>query len=212
MNPVVINWQDDNIQKIIFALQNNDLLITTTDTVPGFLANTTKQAFEKLNQIKQDRQNKPYIILISDAQKLDLFIDTNQITQQERNLFTHCWPGPLTIIFKAKANLPDFLKSAEDTVAIRCPDHTKLLETLKHFNGLFSTSANISSQPAPTKITDIDHQIASQVKYLVYNNTTSPMTSHTNASTIIDISSGHPHIIRHGAYSQQEIEQILLKK
>ena len=215
-----IYWQDLNSKKpdakkvdakqIIEALQNNEILITTTDTVPGLLANTTSHGFAALNKIKQDRQNKPYIILISDAKKLDNFVDTQQFTPQIKNLIEQCWPGPLTIIFKAKKNLPSFLKSEQDTVAIRCPNYTPLLEILKHFNGLYSTSANSSYNPAPKSINDVDDQVTAQVKYLIDDKDITEQA--TQASTIIDISqAGQVKIIRQGAYTKKDLKKNLGK-
>ncbi|MFH1253995.1 MAG: L-threonylcarbamoyladenylate synthase [bacterium] len=220
INPI-IHWQSPNTKnKIIEELQNNKVLITTTDTIPGFIANTTAQGFQALNTIKQDRQHKPYIILISDtdigdasisdASKLDYFVEPEQLTQHIKNLVKQCWPGPLTVIFKAKKELPAFLKSENNTVAIRCPNYTPLLEILKKFNGLFSTSANISNTPAPTTIKDVNQEVISQVKYLVDDNDKKNLQSHeTKPSTIIDVSTNQIRIIRQGAYTAQDLEKIL---
>lgn len=218
-NPI-IHWQSpDTKNKVIEELKNNNVLITTTDTIPGFLANTTAQGFQALNIIKQDRQHKPYIILIADISKLDYFVDPEQLTQQIKNLVKQCWPGPLTVIFKAKKELPDFLKSENNTVAIRCPNYPPLLDVLKNFNGLFSTSANVSNTPAPTTIKDINQEVISQVKYLVDDNNNESSQSHrTKPSTIIDVSNIHVseiektnqfRIVRQGEYTAQDLEKIL---
>lgn len=214
INPI-IHWQSPETKsKIIEALQDNKVLITTTDTIPGFLANATAQGFDALNTIKQDRQNKPYIILISDASKLDYFVQPEQLTQQIKHLIKKCWPGPLTIIFKAKKELPAFLKSENNTVAIRCPNYHQLLDVLKNFNGLFSTSANISNTPAPKTIADVNQQVALQVKYLVNDNNSKDSQSYeTKPSTIINVSeiakTDQIKIIRQGAYTIQDLEKIL---
>jgi len=187
MSKPIIYWQaPDTKDKIIEALKSNKVLITTTDTIPGLLANVTNQGFQELNKIKQDRQNKPYIILIGDASiddasigdssklnhfgdisKLDHFVEPEQLTPQIRKLVKHCWPGPLTIIFKAKKDLPNFLKSEQGTIAIRCPNYAPLLEILKHFEGLYSTSANRSAGTVPATIDSVDQQLALEVAYLV---------------------------------------------
>ncbi len=205
-----IYWQKpDTNNKIIAALQNNDLLVTTTDTIPGFLANTTEQGFVTLNKIKQDRSNKPYIVLVSDLNKLEYFVDTECLTPKIKELLSKCWPGPLTIIFKARKNLPDFLKSEKDTVAIRCPKYSPLLEVLKHFDGLFSTSANKSSRPAPQTVEYLDPKIIEQVKYVVRD---VESTLPTNPSTIIDISSGQVSVVRRGAYPVEELNSWILNQ
>jgi L-threonylcarbamoyladenylate synthase len=197
-------WQkQDTKQKIITALQHDDVLVTTTDTIPGLLANITESGFTALNKIKQDRSTKPYIILISDLDKLGYFVDP--LTPKIKLLLSKCWPGPLTVIFKAKHDLPYFLKSEKGTVAIRCPNYSPLLDILKHFNGLFSTSANRSAHPTPQKIEYLDPKIIEQVKYVVRD---VESTLPTNPSTIIDISSGKIALVRQGAYPLEEIEKI----
>lgn len=53
------------------------------------------------------------------------------------------WPGPLALlIFKAKADLPSYLKGADGTIALRIPAHAGLQQLLVDCEGLFSTSAN----------------------------------------------------------------------
>lgn len=207
----IIYWQSpDTKNKVIKELKNNKVLITTTDTIPGFLANSTDKGFHALNTIKQDRQHKPYIILISDTSKLDYFVNPEQLTQQVKNLVKQCWPGPLTIIFKAKKELPAFLKSESNTIAIRCPNYAPLLEILKNFTGLFSTSANISNTASPKTIKDINQEVISQVKYIIDDNDKKIPESHEiKPSTIINISANQIIIVRQGAYTTQDLEKIL---
>lgn len=200
-------------QKITDALKNNAVLITTTDTIPGLLANITIQGFEALTAIKQDRQNKPYIILISDITQLNHFVETERLNPKIQNLLNKCWPGPLTVIFKAKHDLPYFLKSSKGTIAIRCPNYKPLLEILKSFDGLFSTSANKSAHPSPNIIKNIDANIVAQVKYLVEDE--NQLTNTSEPSTIIDISdidSDKTYLVRQGAYSTAMLETILGNK
>ena len=161
-----------------------------------------------------------YIILIAAPQKLqcfispEYFVSPKQLVPQIKNLVKQCWPGPLTVIFKAKQDLPDFLKSEHGTVAIRCPKHDALIEILKQFGGLFSTSANKSCDPAPSKIDDVNDQIAAQVKYLVDDKIDNKIDA-KQASTIIDVSriaqSGQVQVVRYGAYSVHDLEKILGK-
>jgi L-threonylcarbamoyladenylate synthase len=211
----VIYWQaPDSKNRIIKALQNNKVLITTTDTIPGFLANTTAQGFDALNIIKQDRQHKPYIILISDVSKLDYFVDTEQLTPQIEKLVNQFWPGQLTVIFQAKKEIPNFLKSEQGKIAIRCPKHPALLDILKHFNGLYSTSANKSSHSTPLTIDQVDKQVAAQVEYLVddENSSENSQLHEPKPSTIIDVTNNAQiRVVRQGACSIQELEKVLGK-
>jgi len=131
------------------SLLNNTVSIINTDTVLGFVAPITKEGFLNLNEIKGERGNKPYLILIASPKKLPIFINVEKLTTAMLNVIKHGWPGPLTIIFQALPSNPFYLKSSQETIALRCPQHKELLELLEGFDGLFSTSANKSGEQPP---------------------------------------------------------------
>lgn len=208
---MIFYWQNPRItQKLITSLKKNEILITTTDTIPGFLGDVTEECFKKLNKIKQDRAGKPYLILISDLSKLSHFINIKNLTPNLQKMLSTCWPGSLTIIFKAKQNLPKFLKSDEGTIAIRCPSHKPLLKILKHFKGLFSSSANISRKPSPEKIKMIDPEIIRQIKYVVDDK--EQKKTESQPSTILDFSryikTKKIYLTRKGAYPLYKLKKI----
>src|SRR5258708_2226171 len=100
-------WQDEQTLSLLTkSLQADHCSITSTDTVLGLLAPFTQNGFETLNTIKDGRQNKPYIILISSPQKLELFVETALLNEKISNLIERCWPGPVTFIFQAKSDWP----------------------------------------------------------------------------------------------------------
>ncbi|KKQ32384.1 MAG: hypothetical protein US49_C0009G0021 [candidate division TM6 bacterium GW2011_GWF2_37_49] len=203
-------WQDAGVQsKIINKLQKNEILITSTDTVPGLLANATKQGFDNLNQIKGGRQGKPYIILISDMAKLAYFADDCALTSEVQKILSSCWPGPLTVIFNSKPGMPDFLKSESDTVAMRCPSHFGLLSVLQNFDGLFSTSANKSCEVQPDLIDNIATELLSSVGLAVDDR---DRCFSSEFSTILDFSCFDQdkkiYLLRQGAFALSKIEEL----
>jgi tRNA A37 threonylcarbamoyladenosine synthetase subunit TsaC/SUA5/YrdC len=114
------------------------------------------------------------------------------------------WPGPLTLIFKARPDLPSWAKAADGTVSLRVPAHEGLLVLLNHFPGLFSTSANVSGQPLPMRVEDIDPHILEKAEVLVVEE----MPGETKLpSTILDCSGPRIKIVREGAYSRQLLEK-----
>src|SRR5581483_12056785 len=131
-------------QLIVNQLQDGNVVLGTSDTVLGLLADTTARGTSLINEIK-GRDRKPYIILIESKEKASYFVEQSDLTHYQK-LLDSCWPGPLTLIFRAKANLPDYIKGINGTVALRVPKHEGLLAILGQFNGLFSTSANLSGQ------------------------------------------------------------------
>jgi phosphoesterase RecJ-like protein len=168
MNIKKLFWQDwQTIQLLVDSLKNDEVSITSTDTILGLLANLSKQSFSLLNQIKEERTDKPYLILISSTEKLAHFVDPENLNQNAKNLIKNCWPGPLTIIFKAKKDLPPHVVSKEGKIALRIPSHKDLRRLLDFFDGLFSTSANKSGKLSPKTIYEVDSDVISKIKYVV---------------------------------------------
>lgn len=210
-------WSDKQIiEKLKLSLCNNNIVITSTDTVLGFLGDITKESFDKITKIKGKRDNKPFLVIIDSVDKLSKFVDIKNLKKKNVNkLLEKHWPGPLTIIFKAKKDLPNFLKSRENTIAIRCPKHKGLQKILQHFDGLFSTSANKTDQPAPINYKDLDEKVLKQVQFVLIEKKNIPNTSvdtekilyQTLPSTIIDVCNTNIKTVRKGAYPVKDLEK-----
>lgn len=212
MKNKIKNWgQRNDRDELKQSLLNNAVSITTTDTVLGFVAPITEEGFFNLNEIKGERENKPYLILTGTPQKLPVFVQIEKLTPAMFTLIANCWPGPLTIIFQAQENLPFYLKTSQGTIALRCPKHKGLLKLLTHFDGLFSTSANKSGQPVPQQLKDIPSAIVKKITYIVVDEL--ELSADNQPSTIIDFShamknpSAPVHVVREGAYPINELEK-----
>lgn len=199
-------WQDrQTISLLKNSLHADHCSITSTDTVLGLLAPFTQNGLEKLNTIKGSQQNKPNLVLIGSPKKLEAFVDTAILNEKICKLIEICWPGPVTLIFKALPNWPRQLVSAQGTIALRCPKHTGLLTLLESFDGLFSTSANLSGQKPPESIDEIDPSILSHIDYIVVDQ--EQRAEKSLPSTILDISDGKSiKVVREGAYPVPRLE------
>lgn len=203
MKRLCSSWSDKTaIQSLQELLSQEKIAVTTTDTVLGLIAPLTLSGFTALNEIK-GRQDKPYLVLISDPSKLTHFVDISSFSTQIACLVSKCWPGPLTIIFKAKSGVPDFLQSKDGTIALRVPRHEGLLSILEAFPGLFSTSANLAGKQVPEKIEDLDPAILGAVSLCVDGGASQGLPS-----TLIDCSGNEIRIVREGAYSTEELAKL----
>ena len=201
----MVYWSvQKTIDYLIKKLQAENVIIGDSDTVLGLLAMVSKEGFKKLNKIKQ-RENKPYLILIPNKMQLVHFIDTDNLLSSVKKLIDHCWPGPVTLIFNAKQSVPDFMKSKQGRIALRVPDHAGLQKLLTHFTGLFSTSANISGNPIPHTIKELDERIVKQVPCVVIDKKEKSAVS--LPSTIIDCSGDRITVVRKGAYPIDELRK-----
>ncbi|HEX4069140.1 MAG TPA: Sua5/YciO/YrdC/YwlC family protein, partial [Candidatus Babeliales bacterium] len=149
-------WDNpETVDYVARQLYAGKVVLAEGDTVLGLLADLSAQGRAHLDALK-NRSKKPYLILIGAAEKAFDFIEVaeGKIFQIEK-LINKCWPGPVTLIFKAKTSVPAYSMSEDGTVALRVPDHAGLLQLLSHFDGLFSTSANNSGQQVPNTVPEV---------------------------------------------------------
>lgn len=202
----MIYWSDTQaMEQIKSVLKDDRVLLASGDTVLGLWCNVTEAAFYNLNTIKK-RSGMPYLITIASADRLSEFTD-QILTDTLQNLIATCWPGPVTLIFKAKLDLPKYMIGSDGTIALRVPDHEGLLKILPHFKGLFSTSANIHGQPVVNCLDQIDPFIEQQVGLICLD--AEQECYSTSPSTILDCSSGRIKVVRSGAFKLQDLPDLL---
>lgn len=191
----MLRWdKNDDISLMINVLKHDGVLLASSDTVLGLFAQLSEKSKKKLDAIKR-RNLKPYIVIVQSRHQISRFID-QELDVEIQNIMDRYWPGPLTMIFKAKSTLPYWMVGVDGTIAIRVPEHEGLQKILSHVHGLFTTSANISDQPLPMTYDQVNYEIVDQVDASCCD----PLAVYDGpASTIIDVSMGTIKIIRMGA-------------
>lgn len=188
-------------------LKKGEVVLAAGDTVFGLLADVSEKGYAQLDEIK-NRSKKPYLLLVENKEKAFNLMENDHLKKiQIEKIMNSCWPGPATLILRAKPQVPQGVKSAEGNVAIRVPDHAGLLELLHHFDALYSTSANCSGEPVPASLEAVDGRILELVAGVVLNDTASE--SSTLASTIIDCTGDTFKIVREGAFSIEKLADLL---
>ena len=193
-------WNDlKTIDYLEQQLDNGEVVLAQGDTVLGLLANVSKVGAAHLNQVKV-REKKPFLLLVHDYKKaLDLIDLGDKKSIQIEKLMNNCWPGPVTLIFYAKQGLEPYIKHSNGTIAVRVPDHAGLLRLLERFDALFSTSANVSGEPVPHAIDQVDPAILHAVSCIVVNDEHEGSLSAV-PSTIIDCTGDTLVVVRQGAF------------
>ena len=216
MNQKKLYWHDRQACTVVIeALKQGNVVAGTTDTVLGLLADTTREGFGRLDQIK-GRVHKPYLILIGAPNNVRHFVSF-PLADSVQRIIDACWPGPLTIIFKAKPGLPPHLVALDGTIALRMPDHAGLLAILEYFNGLYSTSANFAGEPVAATVDQLDPRILASVAHLIVDDEQSDSIKKSSSmdlpaslpSTIIDCTGDEVVIVREGAFTRAMLSNIL---
>jgi len=191
-SPITVDYLENQLHK-------GEVVLAEGDTVLGLLADISEKGYEQLDYIK-NREKKPYLLIVGDYKKALNFIEIEpgKLFQFE-NLMKTCWPGPVTLIFKAKRDSAVQIKSSNGNIALRVPCHSGLLKLLTKFDALFSTSANISGQPVPYNVAQVDHHVLNAVACVVLNDVTEKEGAYL-PSTIIDCTGDKLMVVRQGAF------------
>jgi L-threonylcarbamoyladenylate synthase len=128
-------------------LRNGGIIAYPTETVYGFGSALRPAALEKLARLKGRSDDKPFLILVRDAE-----LPGVEWTPAARALASEYWPGPLTLVLRTRPGaFAHRVTGANHTVAVRATSHPGvrlLLEALGE--PLTSTSANLPGQPPAT--------------------------------------------------------------
>ncbi|MFH1780807.1 MAG: L-threonylcarbamoyladenylate synthase [Candidatus Nealsonbacteria bacterium] len=133
-----------DLKKAITAIKNGSVLVCPTDTVYGLVCDAFNQkAVEKIYKIKKRPKNKLIPVFIKDLAMAKKFVIIN--AEHERFL-RKVWPGKITVVLNDKKG---------GTIGLRVPNSKFVLDLIKHTGPLAETSANISGQPATTRIKEV---------------------------------------------------------
>lgn len=109
-------------------------------------------AVAKIYAAKGRPANHPVIVHL--APDADIGYWVNAIPPEARKLIDAFWPGPLTLILKRAARIPDAVSGGQDSIGLRCPSHPvaqALLQVFKHGKGgIAAPSANKFGHVSPT--------------------------------------------------------------
>ena len=200
-------WNIEQLKKPAQMMKNGSIVIFPTETVYGIGTNgLDASAAHKLYTIKQRASNKPISLLVSDMEMIRKV--TKNITEEEYKIMKAFFPGPLTIILKKSAIVPDIVTAGKDTVGIRMPEG-KIARELIRLAGvpIAAPSANISDKPCGINVESIYQDFYGKVDFWIDGG----KSKLGMASTIVQVVNGKPIIIREGCITKQEIMDILKK-
>lgn len=195
----ILKATKNNIRVASRIVERGGLVIYPTETVYGLGCNPLNiEAVKKLLKLKGNR-NKPLPVLassIKDAEKIAV------ISQKGKRLATKFWPGPLTLVLHKKPVLPDVVTFCLDSVGIRIPDNEAALRLISLSGGLLiGSSANRSKEGPPRTVQEITEELREKVEVVLDGGA----TAHGTPSTVVDLTSDKPRILREGPIGLEEI-------
>ena len=198
--------QKEDLAQAAHLLRIGEPVAFPTDTVYGLGANAQDEAaVQKIYHAKGRPSDKPLILLIHDKAQLSQF--ANHISDTAQTLMDAFWPGPLTLIFPLlEGTVSAAVTRGKTTIGVRMPNHAVALALLELANvPIAAPSANLSGNPSPTTAAQVAADLDGRIAAIV----TGSVCNIGEASTIVDVCGDVPVILRQGAISAMQLEEVL---
>ena len=197
----------ENLDIAAKALQQGEIVSFPTETVYGLGAIATSQeAVLKVFEAKGRPSDNPLIVHISDIQQMTSTVE--EVPEIALTLAKAFWPGPLTMILKAKPGIyAPALSAGLTTVSFRMPNHPLTLELISKVGiPLVGPSANLSTKPSPTKVEHVFEDMNGRIRGIVDGGSSTVGVE----STVIDLTNDEgPVILRPGVITKEQIEAVI---
>ena len=194
-----------DVARAAAMLRAGELVAFPTETVYGLGADAgNPRAIAKIFAAKGRPADHPLIVHLPDASHLERW--AVDIPEAARKLATAFWPGPLTLILKRHPSVPDAVTGGQDTVGLRVPNHPLALQLLREFDGgVAAPSANRFGHVSPTTAAHVREELGDAVAMILDGGPCAVGIE----STILDLSSGEPRILRPGMLDAAAIGGVL---
>lgn len=197
-----IKYKKMDIDKIINVLISRGILAFPTDTVFGLGCIMNEKAIRKIYEVKGRSFDKPLPVMCS---SLDMIENIAYVNDKAEKIIEAFVPGAITLIFKKKDNVEDYITQGKNTIGIRVPDDEFILDLIDRLNmPLMVTSANNSGEESLLKWKDVYKVMKGRIDAIVCEDATGDVSS-----TIVDVTGEDIKILREGPISLKEISEVL---
>lgn len=188
-------------------IREGGLVAFPTETVYGLGGDAKNpESSAKIYAAKGRPSDNPLIVHIADKENLKLIV--KEIPFEAKILAENFWPGPLTMVLKKKHCIPNETTGGLETVAVRMPNHKIALDFIKAAGGFIAApSANKSGKPSPTIAKYVLEDMDGKIDMILASDTINIGVE----STIVDLTTNIPIILRPGFITKEMLEDALKK-
>ena len=193
------------VQRAAALLRAGEVVAIPTETVYGLAANAfDENAVKKIFEAKGRPQDNPLIVHLADVSELPKV--AAEIPEEAKALFARFSPGPLTVILKKTAAVPDVVSASLPTVAVRIPSHPAANAVIRAAGvPLAAPSANLSGFPSPTGVGDVIDDMFGRVAAIVDGGDSVCGIE----STVVSLAVSPPRLLRPGVITAEALRDIL---
>ncbi len=195
----------ENIARAAQVIQNGGLVAFPTETVYGLGADALNvEAITRIFSAKERPVADPLIVHLSGLEQVSSVArSTPPIAEKLAKTF---WPGPLTLILPKQPAVPGMVTSGLDTVAVRVPDHPVALALIRAAQcPIAAPSANRFGHTSPTTARHVWDDLQGRVDIILDDGETTVGVE----STVLDISTSPPRILRPGGITREMLEAVI---
>lgn len=210
MKTKILKIDEDNIDKEAIReageiLKKGGLVAFPTETVYGLGGDALNEASSaKIYAAKGRPSDNPLIVHISNMDALRRIV--KEIPEEAFLLADRYWPGPLTMIFQKSDVVPLATTGGLQTVAVRMPSNKTARALIDAAGGYVAApSANRSGRPSPTVARYVIEDLDGQVEMIIDGGEVNIGLE----STIIDLTSGCPTILRPGYITEEMLKETI---
>ncbi|HKT96791.1 MAG TPA: L-threonylcarbamoyladenylate synthase [Paraburkholderia sp.] len=199
-----------DIEQAAALLDAGELVAFPTETVYGLGGDAASpEAVARIYAAKGRPANHPVIVHLPPGGDPQYW--AAEWPEAAQKLVDAFWPGPLTLIVKRHARIPDAVSGGQDSVGLRCPSHPVAQRLLAAFSkrrgehgGVAAPSANRFGHVSPTTAQHVRDEFGAAVHVL-----DGGACDVGIESTILDLSRGFPALLRPGHVSPLDIARVL---
>jgi L-threonylcarbamoyladenylate synthase len=199
------NPEAETIEAAAAVLRAGGLVAFPTETVYGLGADATRPgSVLGIFRAKGRPSDNPLIVHIAEPGDLDPLV--SEVPPSAKLLRELFWPGPLTLVLPKSDLIPDEVTVGLTTVAVRMPSHPVALALIKQAGApVAAPSANVSGRPSPTSAAHVIEDLAGRVDLIIDGGDTDVGLE----STVLDLTTDPPTLLRPGGVTHEELCQVL---
>ncbi len=198
----------NTLKEAIRVLERGGIVAFPTETFYGLGAKfNIENALEKLYALKKRPEEKPMPLIIGDMGMLAAI--AANVSDTASALMNKYWPGPLTLLLKAKKGLSKYLTAKGDKIAVRIPGESIALHLVREAGfPITATSANISGMPPADDASAVLKYFGDKIDMIIDGG----KTTGGQPSTIVDAFGKSIKVLREGAVSSSDIKDFLKRR
>lgn len=176
-------------------LAGKGLVAFPTETYYGLGADAREPgAVQRVFEVKGRPGSKPLLLLVDSLAMLESLVEA--IPSEARALMERHWPGPLTVVLRARAVVLGAVTAGTGTVGIRIPGHPVARALVRALGApITAPSANPSGGPPPATARDVLAAFEGKIELVL----DAGRTAGGPPSTVVDATVDPPTILRAGA-------------